>query len=176
MDAYQGTEADALMHEVLQRGGVIAGSSAGASIQGEYMARGNPLGSEDIMANGYEAGLGFLKGVAIDQHFSQRNRFADLASLVDRYPQLLGIGLDESTALIVQKNIAEVVGKHRVCFYDRRKPKEKDLPDFTSVRTGGKYDLVERQVIDPGPEPEQENADAKDGSTETNRKLQRVAE
>jgi len=160
VDAYQGTAAEALMHQVLQRGGVIAGSSAGASIQGEYMARGNPLGSEDIMANGYEAGLGFLKGVAIDQHFSKRNRFADLASLVNRYPQLLGIGIDESTALVVQKNVAEVVGKHRVFFYDRRNPVEKDQPDFESVQAGGKYDLVERRVIDPGPEPEKEEQDS----------------
>ena len=82
VDAYEHTKAYPLLHAVLKRGGVIGGSSAGASIQGDYMARGNPLGNLDIMAAGYERGFGFLPGVAIDQHFAQRNRFADMASLV----------------------------------------------------------------------------------------------
>ena len=73
-DSYYGTTAHRLMHEVLARGGVIAGSSAGASIQAEWMARGDPLGNQKIIAPGYERGLGFIKGVAIDQHFTQRDR------------------------------------------------------------------------------------------------------
>jgi cyanophycinase len=150
VDAYQGTEAEKLLHDVLKRGGVIAGSSAGASIQGEYMARGDPLGSEQIMALGYEQGMGFLPGVAIDQHFTQRNRLADLSSLVDRYPQLLGIGIDESTAIVVQKNIAKVVGKHRVCFYDRAQHRASDPDDFFSVANGGSFDLAKKRVIDAG--------------------------
>ena len=127
---------------------MIGGSSAGASIQGDYMARGNPLGPRDIMADGYESGLRFLKGVAIDQHFTQRNRLPDMSSLMKTYPQLLGIGIDETTAIIVKKNIAEVVGRNRVCFYDRRKPVSKDGPDFEPVKAGGKYDLVARKIIE----------------------------
>jgi cyanophycinase-like exopeptidase len=70
------------------------------------------------MAPGYErGGLGFLRGVAIDQHFTQRGRQRDLQSLVDTYPQLLGIGIDESTAIVVEKSIAEVLGKGQVTFY-----------------------------------------------------------
>lgn len=156
IDAYEDTQAAQLMHDVLKRGGVIGGSSAGASIQGDYMARGNPLGPRNIMADGYETGLRFLKGVAIDQHFTQRNRLPDLASLVDRYPQLLGIGIDETTAIVVRKNIAEVMGKHRVCFYDRGKPVLEDGPDFEAVRAGGRYDLVARKVLDPGQPAEPE--------------------
>ena len=148
IDAYEGTKAAQLMHDVLKRGGVIGGSSAGASIQGDYMARGNPLGPRDIMADGYESGLRFLKGVAIDQHFTQRNRLPDMSSLMKTYPQLLGIGIDETTAIIVKKNIAEVVGRNRVCFYDRRKPVSKDGPDFEPVKAGGKYDLVARKIIE----------------------------
>ena len=83
-DAYLDTKALAAMHGVLGRGGVIMGSSAGASIQADYLARANPLGNRDIMAEGYERGLGFIKGVAIDQHFAQRHRFNDMSSLVDR--------------------------------------------------------------------------------------------
>ncbi len=163
IDAYEGTQAAQLMHDVLRRGGVIAGSSAGASIQGDYMARGNPLGPASIMADGYETGLQFLPGVAIDQHFTQRNRLRDLASLVDRYPQLLGIGIDETTAIIVQKNIADVVGRNRVCFYDRRKPVPVDGPDYEAVYNGGRYDLVSRTVKDPGETPTAEESPGPDG-------------
>ena len=94
-DSYYGTKAHELMKDVLKRGGVIMGSSAGASIQGRYLARATPIGNSKIVAFGYErGGLGFLDGVAIDQHFTQRNRFKDMSGLMDRYPQLLGIGID----------------------------------------------------------------------------------
>ena len=116
VDSYYGTKAHKLMLDVLDRGGVIGGSSAGASIQGEYLARANPVANFDIMAPGYERGLGFISGVAIDQHFSQRRRHKDMSSLVDTYPQLLGIGLDEATAIVVQKSEAKVVGRGRGLF------------------------------------------------------------
>ena len=125
------------MKEVLQRGGVIAGSSAGASIQARYLARANPLGNIDIMAAGYErGGLGFISGVAIDQHFSQRRRQADMSSLVNRYPQLLGIGIDERTALVVRKSVAKVIGEGDVYFYDRQTRSPADDPDFLKLASG----------------------------------------
>ena len=65
VDSYYGTKAHQLMLDVLDRGGVVGGSSAGASIQGEYLARANPVANFDIMAPGYERGLGFISGVAI---------------------------------------------------------------------------------------------------------------
>jgi cyanophycinase len=117
-DSYYGTESHRLMKQVLQRGGVIGGSSAGASIQADYLARATPIGNRDIIAPGYErGGLGFLRGVAIDQHFSQRNRQQDLRTLVQTYPQLMGIGIDEATALIVRDATAEVVGQGQVYVY-----------------------------------------------------------
>lgn len=173
VDAYLDTKAESLMHDVLRRGGVIAGSSAGASIQAEYMARGDPLGNLNIMAEGYERGLGFLKGVAIDQHFTQRGRQRDMTKLVDAYPQLLGIGLDETTAIVVQKHIAKVVGKNDVCFYDRNKPLQKGQPDFEIVRDGGSYDLVKRKILDPGApkeKPKPKNAAAGDAEIDTEQK------
>lgn len=54
--------------KLLARGGIVGGSSAGASIQGDYMPRGDPLGNTQMMAEGYERGLGFLTGVEIDAH------------------------------------------------------------------------------------------------------------
>lgn len=148
VDSWQHTTAHKLMHDVLGRGGVIGGSSAGASIQGDYMPRGNPLGNRDIMAEGYEQGLGFLTGVAIDQHFAQRERFADMTSLIKTYPQLLGIGIDEGTAIIVRQHGAEVVGKGNVAFYDSRRQDADDDKDYVSVGAGQRFDLKVRRVVE----------------------------
>jgi cyanophycinase len=148
VDAYEGTRALPLMHRVLARGGVIGGSSAGASIQAGYLARGDPLGNRDIMADGYERGLGFLPGVAVDQHFAQRNRFGDMASLVDRYPQLLGIGIDEATALVVEGHVGTVMGPGQVHFYDRRDQPAAGAVDHISVGKGVQFDLQKRSLVD----------------------------
>lgn len=147
VDAYEGTHAVTAFHEVLQRGGVIGGSSAGATIQGEFLVRGSPLGNEQMICPGYERGFGFLPGTAIDQHFKQRNRFADMTAVVSAYPQLLGIGLDESTALIVTGQRADVLGEGQVHFYDRHKPVIDDQRDHESLSVGQAYDLVERKAI-----------------------------
>ena len=147
-DSYYGTKAHQLMKEVLQRGGVIGGSSAGASIQARYLARATPINNIRIMAPGYErGGLGFLSGVAIDQHFSQRGRQKDMTQLMARHPQLLGIGIDEQTALIVKGSSAEIVGAGRVHFYDRRLQVFPDRPDSIALPAGSRYDLAERSVL-----------------------------
>ncbi|HUP77813.1 MAG TPA: cyanophycinase, partial [Pirellula sp.] len=146
VDSYQNTESHRLMHLVLERGGVIGGSSAGASIQGDYMPRGDPMSNTQMMAEGYEQGLGFLRGVAIDQHFSQRNRFADMALLKRTHPQLLGIGIDEGTCLIVKQSNAEIIGSGQVAFFDRLIGSE-EIESFTSVKMGQVYDLASRKLI-----------------------------
>lgn len=145
VDAYEGTKAVDTFRGVLRRGGVIGGSSAGATIQGDYLVRGSPLGNEEMMAAGYERGFAFLPGTAIDQHFAQRKRFGDMTKVVAAHPQLLGIGLDESTAIIVQGHVAEVMGQNKVHFYDRSQPVAEGEPDYTSVEAGGKYDLKVRR-------------------------------
>jgi cyanophycinase len=149
VDSYQNTAAHKLMHDVLARGGVIGGSSAGASIQGDYMPRGDPLGNLNIIAEGYERGLGFLTGVAIDQHFTQRKRQPDMTLLMKAYPQLLGIGLDEGTAIVVQNHVAEVVGANQVAFYDAKQPPNDDDKDYVSLSAGQKYDLKARRTLEP---------------------------
>jgi cyanophycinase len=146
-DSYYGTTAHRLMKQVLERDGVVGGSSAGASIQANYLARATPIENFRIMAPGYErGGLGFLRGVAIDQHFSQRNRQQDLRSLVETYPQLLGIGIDEATAIWVTQSQAEVVGKGNVYFYSSDPAMQ--AIDETRIGAGGKYDLKQRRVIE----------------------------
>ncbi|XZE44187.1 cyanophycinase [Pirellulaceae bacterium SH467] len=147
-DSYYGTTAHRLMKEVLHRGGVIGGSSAGASIQARYLARATPIENFNIMAPGYErGGLGFLDGVAIDQHFSQRSRQRDMTQLVNRYPQLLGIGIDETTAITVTGSNATVSGKGKVYFYDRRQAVYPDRPDYIALASGQSYDLVARKIV-----------------------------
>jgi cyanophycinase len=148
VDAYDGTRAIEAFRDVLRRGGVIGGSSAGATIQGDYLVRGSPLGNEEMMAAGYERGFAFLPGTAIDQHFAQRKRFSDMTKLMAAHPQLLGIGLDETTAIIVQGQIAEVVGKNEVHFYDRNQPVVDGQPDHASFKAGAKFDLKERRAIE----------------------------
>jgi cyanophycinase len=147
IDAYEGTKTAELLRDVLKRGGVIGGSSAGATIQGDYLVRGSPFGSEIMMCEGYERALGFLPGVAIDQHFSARDRFSDMTALMDKYPQFLGIGLDESTALVVQGHTAEIMGAGKVYFYDRRQVTADDDDDYDTASAGDKYDFRERKII-----------------------------
>lgn len=150
-DSYYGTRAHRMMKEVLHRGGVIGGSSAGASIQGRFLARATPIGNSNILAPGYErGGLGFLSGVAIDQHFSQRGRQRDMTKLVQKYPQLLGIGIDESTAIRVEKSAATVIGRGKVYFYDfdnSNRPAAEEDADYVALAAGSVYDLEQRQFI-----------------------------
>lgn len=115
VDAYWATPAWQAILDVARRGGVIGGSSAGATIQGDLLVRGHPLGNHIMVADGYRRGLGLLPGVAIDQHFRQRNRFADLSRVVERFPTVLGIGIDEATALVVEApDKCSVIGEGNV--------------------------------------------------------------
>jgi cyanophycinase len=146
VDAYAGTSTEKRFHEVLARGGAIGGSSAGASIQSEYMPRGHPLGNTVMAAEGYEHGFGFLPGCAVDQHFFARKRTADMTGLMKLHPQYLGIGLDEGTAIVVSSSVAEVIGKTKVAFYDT-KAKHEDK-DYEEVKVGEKYDLKARRKVE----------------------------
>ncbi|MEM9259767.1 MAG: cyanophycinase, partial [Bacteroidota bacterium] len=155
VDAYAGTRAEKLFWEVLGRGGVIGGSSAGATIQGSYLARGDTK-SNQIMMGDHEEGFGFIKNVAIDQHVLARNRQFDLFTILDKRPELLGIGLDEKTAIIVQGNTFTVMGSSYVLIYDqqfwsREGSSQKNLPtparQFYFLRAGDRYDLLKRQII-----------------------------
>ncbi len=147
MDGYEDTKLPQLFNHVLARGGVIGGSSAGATIQGDYMVRGAPAGPSIMMCEGYERALGFLPGTAIDQHFSARKRFGDMTAFMKVYPQFLGIGLDEATAIVVKESTAEILGKGKVYFYDHNKRITEGQPYYAEFPAGIKYDFKERRVI-----------------------------
>ena len=117
VDAYEGTKFEQALKGVLERGGVIGGSSAGATILGDYLCRGSPLGNTQMMTPGYEKGFAFLPGVGIDQHFSQRKRFADMEAFCKAKPEFVGVGIDEATALIATPKGAEALGPGKVHLY-----------------------------------------------------------
>ena len=142
VDSYLGTRTQREFEAVLRRGGVIAGTSAGATIQGSYLVRGAREGNTLMMAPGYEKGFGYLRRVAIDQHLTQRNRQKDLLAVIDRHPDVLGIGLDENTAIVVQGDRFEVVGLGRVAIYNHA-----TLPHYF-LNPGDQFDLARRNPIE----------------------------
>ena len=155
VDAYEGTLTEWLFSDVLDRGGVIGGSSAGATIQGSYLARGDTQNNQ-IMAGDHERGFGFISNVAIDQHHIARNRHFDMFAILDKHPHLLGIGIDEGTAMVVSGNQFYVMGTGYIAIYDgtfwsREGSRLKQLPDsnrlFYFLRPGDRYHLAERRII-----------------------------
>ncbi len=120
VDSYAGTLTEREFHKVLERGGVIAGSSSGASIQGSYLVRGAIEGPDIVMPPEpeHQNGFGFLRNSAIDQHIDTRNRWDDLIPVVQNYPSLLGIGLSEDTAIVVNGDQFEVWGRWKVAIHD----------------------------------------------------------
>jgi cyanophycinase len=144
VDSYLDTRTEREMHALLARGGVIGGSSAGASIQASYLVRGAREGNTIMMAPGYERGFGFLTGVAIDQHVGARNRQLDLQPVVKRFPNLLGLGLDEGTAIVVHGTTAEVVGRGMLYVHNGHDRTPTDTP-YVTLRSGERYDLAQRR-------------------------------
>lgn len=156
VDVYGKTASEKAFRSVLDRGGVIGGSSAGASIQGSFLARGDTANNKLIIGN-HQEGFGYINA-AIDQHVLVRNRHFDMLNMVNSRPGLLGISLDENTAIVVNKNVAEVVGDSYAIMYDGKYfSREGDNPNplpgksslFYFLRKGDKYDLGKRQVIVP---------------------------
>jgi cyanophycinase len=156
VDAYANTRAEKLFWDVLGRDGVIGGTSAGATIQGSFLARGDTENNQ-VMMGDHQVGFGFVRNIAIDQHVLVRNRQFDMFDILKDRPELLGVGIDENTALVVSKNDAEVIGASYVLVYDgtfwSREGKElKHLPDpsslFYFLKNGDKYDLEKRKVLD----------------------------
>jgi hypothetical protein len=139
VDAYMGTQAEELFQGVLRRGGVIGGSSAGASIQSQYMPRGSPLGNEDMLADGYERGLGFLPGTAIDQHFTQRHgdicSCGVIRSFWNRHRRSTGWSQG-----------GRACGRGRALYDYRASPPANEL--YTPVVSGQTYDLVRRKIAE----------------------------
>jgi cyanophycinase len=146
-DSYLDTKTEQELWNLLERGGVIGGSSAGATILGSYLARGDTRNNQIMMGDHVE-GFGFLTNSAIDQHLLKRNRQFDLIEVIQAHPELLGIGLDENTAIVVTENQFEVIGESYVAIHDSGRMIG-DHGFFYFLTPGDRFDLVTREASRP---------------------------
>lgn len=130
--ALLGTRALAVIERRYRDGAVVGGTSAGASVMSNVMLTGrwrNPRNAQEEeienIARGMKEvskGFGFFMGAIVDQHFMRRARYNRLLSAVLDHPQLIGVGIDEETALLVRPDGAwEVLGEHYVKIFDARR-------------------------------------------------------
>jgi cyanophycinase len=111
------------VREIFETGGVIAGTSAGASVMTETMMVAGSGDESHRVRSGLALapGFGFLQNVIVDQHFAQRGRIGRLLGAVAQNPRILGIGLDEDTAILVQRGRFQVLGSSAVYVVDGSK-------------------------------------------------------
>ena len=148
VDSYANTLTLREFHKVLDRGGAIGGSSAGATIQGDYLVRGAIAGPDIMMTPEpeHEHGFAFLRKVAIDQHINTRNRWDDLIPVIKKYPNLLGIGLSEGTAIVVTGDRLEVIGKWKVAVHDNTHPYQPWEKPYYVLSPGDVYNMKTRAI------------------------------
>lgn len=148
VDSYMNTLTYREFHKVLERGGVIGGSSAGATIQGDYLVRGAIAGPQIMMTPEpeHEHGFRFLRRSAIDQHINTRNRWDDLIPVIQKYPEMLGIGLSEGTAIIVTGDRFEVMGKWKVAIHDNTRLYQPWEKPYYVLSPGDVYNMKTRKV------------------------------
>ena len=130
MDIVKNTPTYTAIHQAYKNGSTIAGTSAGAAVMCEHMITGNqklePKYSatfDNIRYDNLETslGLGLIKNVIIDQHFLKRSRYNRLLSALVEFPDHIGIGIDESTALIVRNKEIEIAGESEVIVVQKPK-------------------------------------------------------
>jgi cyanophycinase len=155
-----GTPFGDAIREAYQGGTVVGGTSAGASVLAEHMiAFGASGATPKQRMSQLSAGLGLLRGVVIDQHFEQRNRYGRLLSLVAQSPSLLGLGVDEDTAAVIHLTQLEVIGRGAVTVVDGQHPisnafaAKRTTPLLMSgavihiLPAGSEFDLPSRSLV-----------------------------
>ena len=100
------------------------------------------------MMGDHEEGFGYVKNVAIDQHVLRRNRQFDLIEIIQARPELLGIGIDENTAIVVQGDSFEVIGESYVLIFDNQKMVG-DRGHFYFLAPGDRYNMATREASRP---------------------------
>lgn len=111
VDAYLGTAVEDALRRLLDRGGVIGGSSAGAAIMSRVMITG---GTSETGRTNHRTGFGFLPGVVVDQHALMRSRLNRMIDLLADHPDLTGLSIDEGTSLVVANGRWRVLGQSYV--------------------------------------------------------------
>jgi cyanophycinase len=148
VDSYANTMTYREFHKVLERGGVIGGSSAGATIQGEYLVRGDTSGPDVMMTAepNHQEAFKFLRLAAIDQHINTRNRWDHLIPVIQKFPKMLGIGLSEGTAIIVKQDTFEVMGKWKVAVHDNTRLYQPWEKPYFVLSAGDVYNMKTRRI------------------------------
>lgn len=152
-NAYAGTKLYDEFIALLNRGGVIMGTSAGATIMGSLMVGGDAR--DDISKKyAFNPAFSFMTNTALDQHVLARNRQFDLIPVIEHYPGTLGIGMDESTAIIVEAGQFKVWGNSYAMLYDPKDWAEQKkkwgavLKPFKMMASGSSFNFVTREIID----------------------------
>ncbi|MDZ7958426.1 MAG: cyanophycinase [Aulosira sp. DedQUE10] len=157
----KGTQLDEAIHRRFSEGVVIAGTSAGAAVMPDKMiVEGDSETNPRIEIVDMGPGMGFLPGVVIDQHFSQRGRLGRLISALLQEPADLGFGIDENTAMVVTDNQIEVIGEGAVTIVDESEATHNNIDEILKDEAlaifgaklhilphGYKFDLRTRQPI-----------------------------
>ena len=143
MDALAGTEIPEAIRRRFREGAVVGGTSAGAAVMSRVMIAGRD--PKDRNAPRLSEGLGLWPEVIVDQHFLRRMRLDRLTGAVLGHPDLVGVGIDESTAVVVSGRQFEVIGASEVVVLDARKadkpnPTEADLTKHV-LKAGMTFDL-----------------------------------
>jgi cyanophycinase len=133
-DVYVGTKVEQALTRVLERGGVVGGTSAGAAVMSKMMIR---YGSPKAVVG---AGFNLLARAVVDQHFLRRNRQERLLGVLSEHPDLVGLGIDEGAALVVQGDHLRVMGDSQVVIY--KEVSGSTTPWTETLKPGEEFDLV----------------------------------
>lgn len=160
-DAFLGTESFAALERLLQRGGVIAGSSAGAQVQSSFMTRGDYTKRRILGDKKHQQGFGFVNNAVFDVHVEERGREHDLLQVFRARPdqlqdeqldplELLGLGIDQGTAIVVTQDRFRVTGNGKVYVFDPRQWDRGDPESWTyqTLASGSRFDMRRRVVIE----------------------------
>ena len=130
------------VREIYQQGGVVAGTSAGASVMSETMlVKGTSSETHRIGDLHMAPGLGLVQDAIIDQHFAERGRFGRLIGAVAQNPRVLGIGIDEDTAAVIRGRRFNVFGSGGIYVVDGEKVTYSNIADERSDRALSLYDV-----------------------------------
>jgi cyanophycinase len=163
-----GTKLLEKIYELHNKGGLVGGSSAGAAVMSEIMITGNELKNKDTVQSfisiqkgniEISKGFGFVKNAIVDQHFIKRKRHNRLITLMCEHPNLLGIAIDEATAIILNPDDTfEVFGENQVIVFDPTESENVrvDKNDNLGINNlkmhllinGDKFDLKTKKVIE----------------------------
>lgn len=159
VDAFKYTRTLDELWNILERGGAVAGTSAGAAPFGSFMLRGDPTSNDVVIADRewYRYGYGFLRRVALDFHVDARDRFNDMYEVLSQDPSLLGIGLSEDTSIVVQgRRYIQVLANSPtsvVAIYNCANSAScnPDNSPYVTLTSGDWYDLCSREVLQGAP-------------------------